>query len=737
MTENVSTKNLLTVTGTVENIIYKNEDNGYTVFDVSSEESDEVLTAYGTLPATNVGERVRLMGEWTLHPSYGRQFHVAYYEKELPASENEILRYLSSHAVKGIGPKTAKKLVDAYGEDTFDVIENHPDWLARIPGISAAKAVEISENFREQFGVRSLMIFAREHLSAAMSVKVYKRWGGAAVDIIKNNPYRLCDDIAGIGFERADGLARSIGVEADSAFRIRSGIRYVLTKASRSGGHAFLPYDKLVALAADTLGIASEQVMPCVEELTDEKRLVRCRVDGLDAVYDVSAYRTEKAIEQKLDVIERLSPRLDAGDIERFIKRIELEEDKQYAVMQRQAISSAVDHGVMILTGGPGTGKTTVIRALINIFDSIGMKIALAAPTGRAAKRMSEATQCEARTIHRLLEMEYADGEEPGFRRGEDNLLEDDVIIIDEASMVDMFLFDSLLKAIKPGAKLLLIGDADQLPSVGAGNVLNDLISSGRFTTVKLTEIFRQASESLIVTNAHRINNGEMPVLNQTDSDFFFLPREEDAAVTDTVIDLCLHRLPRKYGEEVREQIQIISPSRKGLAGTDTLNHRLQAALNPPSPRKREKQYREAVYREGDRVMQIKNDYELLWERDGKEGQGVFNGDIGRVETVNEGAGQLVISFDDRTTAYEFARMEELDHAYAITVHKSQGSEYPIVIIPAYSGCPPQLLSRNLLYTAVTRAQKMVIMVGRPEVVAQMVANKRQIMRFTGLFKQE
>lgn len=737
MTQNTQTdgKSLETLQGTVENIIYNNPDNGYTVCDMSSDDTDDIITACGILPGTVVGDKLKLVGEWTLHKVYGRQFSVAYYEKQLPATSNEILRYLSSRAVKGIGPKTAEKLVDLYGEDTFDVIENHPDWLAKIHGISAAKAQEISENFREQFGVRTLMMFCREYLSMAMSVRIYKKWGGAALDIIKTNPYRLCDEFRGIGFERADELARSIGVDPHSEYRITSGIRWVLSETSRTGGHSFLPYDRLVPLAAQRLQLGEDNIKAAIDVMVADNRLVRAKIESLDAIYDRSAFRCEHEIAEKLTLLDRICPRIDTGDVERLIQRIELEEDKHYAALQRKAIHDAVNNGVMVLTGGPGTGKTTVIRAVIRIFKSMDMDIALAAPTGRAAKRMSEATRCDAKTIHRLLEMEYNDEEEAKFKRDENDLLDEDVIIIDEASMIDMYLMNSLLRAVKPGARLMLIGDSDQLPSVGAGNVLCDIIASERFVTVKLTEIFRQAEESLIITNAHRINNGTAPVLNVKDNDFFFLGRDRDMNVSVTVMELWKTRLPRTYGEETVGDIQVISPSRKGIAGTENLNKMLQEALNPPDPRKRERKVRELIFREGDRVMQIKNDYDLSWEKDGKEGVGVFNGDIGRIETINIPAEQMVISFDDRVVTYDFSKLDELDHAWAITVHKSQGSEYPIVIMPVYGSCPPQLLSRNLLYTAVTRAKRMVILVGQAEVIYRMVENNRQIMRYTGLFR--
>lgn len=732
---------LISLCGTVENIIYSNSDNGYTVFDLSCDEAPEgvgdIVTAFGILPELSVGEKLSVEGEWSFSRSYGRQFKVAYYEIRLPTAENDILRYLKSGTVKGIGPKTSERLVSQYGEDAFDVIENHPEWLAKLPGISQKKASEISEAFRAQHGVRSLMMYCREFLTASMSAMVYKKWGGASIDMIRSNPYRLCEEFSGIGFERADKLARSIGIEADSEFRIMSGIRYVLGENSRTGGHSFLPFGKLTAASAAALGVGQDRTSEAIGKLVDEGKLVRTEISGIDAVFESRAFRCESEITRKLELLDRLCAGVDAPDVGRFITQIELEESVRYADLQRTAIASALNSGVMILTGGPGTGKTTVIRAVIRIFESLDMKIALAAPTGRAAKRMTEATSREAKTIHRLLEMEFDGGERDSFRKNEDDLLDEDVIIVDEASMIDMYLMNSLLKAVKPGARLILIGDSDQLPSVGAGNVLNDLIASESFCTVKLTEIFRQAGESLIITNAHRINDGQYPVLNSASGDFFFLQRKTDREVADTIVDLCTKRLPRSYGADIIGSIQVISPSRRGAAGTETLNNMLKEALNPPSPKKKEKPFRGVVFREGDRVMQIKNDYDLVWERDGKDGQGVFNGDIGVVETIDLPDEQMVISFDDRVVKYDFAKLEELEHAYAITVHKSQGSEYPIVIMPMYSSCPPQLLSRNLLYTGVTRAQKMVILVGDPAVVCRMVDNNRQIMRYTGLMRHE
>ena len=734
-------KELIILGGDVENIIYYNEENGYTVFDMSVDEAtgelpkDEIITVQGVLPKISTGERIKVTGEWTFDKRYGRQFRAAYIEICMPATENDMLRYLSSRAIKGIGPKTAAKLIGEYGPDTFDVIENHPEWLARVPGISATKAEEISKSFRGQFAMRSLMMLCREFLSVAMQQKVFAKWGASSVERIKENPYRLCEEFDGIGFERADRFAQTLGVTADSELRLRSGIGYVLNESARNGGHSFLPWNRLVPLAAQTLGATQDKISTTLDELVLAGKLSRVKVGNLDAVYDSASLRCEMEIEEKLDLLDRLCPRIEAGDVERFITRIELEEDKKYHALQRKAISDAINSGVMVLTGGPGTGKTTVIRAVIRVYESMDMRVALAAPTGRAAKRMSEATQTEAKTIHRLLETDFTDGKRDNFKKNENDLLEEDVIIIDEASMIDMFLMNSLLKAIKPGARLMLIGDADQLPSVGAGNVLNDIIASGRYCTVKLTEIFRQSNESLIIRNAHLINRGEYPVLNDAKSDFFFMNRQRDEDIASTIVELWKIRLPKTYGEQMAAGIQVISPSRRGIAGTESLNHMLQEALNPPSDRKLEKKFRDTVFREGDRVMQIKNDYDLTWEKDGKEGMGVFNGDIGVIETINVPSEQMVIRFDERLVEYDFAKLDELDHAWAITVHKSQGSEYPVVIIPMYRSCPKQLLTRNLFYTAVTRAKAMCILVGDTSVVKEMVDNNRQIMRYTGLFR--
>lgn len=736
MLDNTDGKNpaeeLVETSGLVERIIYQSEQTGYTVCDLS-DESGELVTLVGIMPFLSEGETIKALGRWEMHSSYGRQFKVEYYEKELPSSVPAILKYLSSRAVKGIGPVTAKRIVDKFGEDTFDVIESHPEMLAEIQGISRKRAEEISENFRAQFGIRSVMMFCRDFVGPTAALKIYQRWGGAAVDMIRANPYVLCDEIPGVGFVRADRIARSIGWEADAPERICAGTVYILRYNAEVSGHVYLPEDRLTEIAAHQLGVDIEKARAAMDRLELQGKIARVEVADRRCVYLKEYHDAELFIANRLTELEKLSTPLDTSDIDRFISQLELEFDIKYAAMQRNAISAAMTHGVMILTGGPGTGKTTVIRAVLTVFDRIGYKIALAAPTGRAAKRMSEATAREAKTVHRLLEMEFSGGaDRPVFKRDERTRLDEDVIIIDEVSMMDCLLMEALLKAIKPGARLILIGDADQLPSVGAGNVLCDIIESERFATVKLTEVFRQAGESLIVTNAHAINRGEYPNLSSNRSDFFFVPRERESDIARTIAELCAVRLPRRYGEEIRAGIQVITPSHKGEAGTAALNTLLQKTLNPPAKGKHEKKVRDVVFREGDRVMQVRNNYDLVWEKDGVSGIGIFNGDIGTIEAIDFVDESVTVNFDDRIAVYDFTMLDELEHAYAITVHKSQGSEYPVVIIPAYNA-PRQLLTRNLLYTAVTRAQEMAIIVGRADIVAAMVENNRPAKRFTGL----
>lgn len=730
---NADDAGLLRLTGSIEHVIYANEDNGFAICDLGTESGD-LITITGTLPYVGEGDSVTVYGKWVHNPKYGRQFRVETCERQMPADANSMLRYLASGAIKGIGPKIAQRIVDEFGDETFDVIEHHPEWLANVSGISRKSAKSIGADFAEKAGIRSAMMFFRDFFGAAATVRIYKRYGGNAVELAKKNPYRLCEEIEGIGFERADRMARDLGLATDSEDRICSGICYLLSSNAQANGHVCLPRDKTVQGAARLLGVDETAVNDALELLLAREQVHAERLGGIELLYDKKQYENEKYIATKLLLLDRVCPAMETANIGAFIDREQAETGVRYADLQRRAISDALENGVMLLTGGPGTGKTTVVRALLHIFSSMGLKIALTAPTGRAAKRLSESTSCEARTIHRLLE--YG-GEESGgrgrFMRDESNLLEENVLIVDEASMVDSLLMGALLRAVKPGSRLVLIGDADQLPSVGAGNVLRDLIDSGRFATVRLTEIFRQAQKSLIVTNAHAINRGELPRLDVKDNDFFFMPRSEDASITATVAQLCGVRLPRTYGAMATTGTQVIVPSRKGEAGTEHLNVVLQATLNPPSPEKREHRFREITYREGDRVMQVRNNYDMEWERDnGMTGAGIFNGDVGVIESIDPTDGNMRIRFEDRTVSYEFSLLEDLEPAYAVTVHKSQGCEYPIVILPL-GNVPPMLRSRNLLYTAVTRAQCIVIVVGREDVLADMVHNNRQTMRYTGL----
>ena len=722
---------LIRIDGVVETIIYSNKENGYTVCDIE-DSNGEPVTVTGILPYISEGDAVCFFGKWIHSPKYGRQFRAESFERELPADTAAILRYLSSRTIKGIGPKLAQRIVSEFGEDTFDVIENHPEWLAQIKGVSRKLAEEVSEDFKEKSGMRNALIFFRDYFGSTTTVKIYKKYGNRAIEIARENPYRLCEDIEGIGFERADMMAQKLGLAPDSPQRIMSGIVYLLSGNAAQNGHVCLPEAKLIEVAKSLLGCTAEMAQEALTSLTQGGR-VRCDVrDKVRYVYLPYAYDCEKYIATKLVLLDKLCPMVDIQDVAVFIDKEEKRNGLSYAAMQRRAIADALCNGVFILTGGPGTGKTTIVKALIDIFESMGMKVALAAPTGRATKRMSEATSREAKTVHRLLEMEFGDDESDRFRRNEKDPLEENVIIIDEASMLDNSLTCSLLRAIKPGARILFVGDADQLPSVGAGNVLSDIIASGRFATVRLNEIFRQAQQSLIVTNAHAVNEGKMPRLDVKDNDFFYLRRQTDGDIAATVVDLYRNRLPRSYGADTVNQIQVISPSRRGEAGTENLNVLLQNALNPPDPSKDEYQFRQTTFRVGDRVMQIRNNYELSWERADGEGMGVFNGDIGVITAINRGSSCFEIVFDDRHVVYDTSLLEDLEHAYAVTVHKSQGSEYPIVILPAY-GAPHMLLTRNLLYTAVTRAQRMVIIVGREDIVELMVSNNRTTMRYTGL----
>ena len=717
--------------GVIENVVYYNEGNDYAVLEVLLE-NNLLITAVGTVPIPFEGENVLLSGRWGYHKEFGKQFLIESFDKTLPKETEGILQYLSSRTVKGVGPVTAKKIVERFGEDTFEVIETHPEWLADIPGITMKKAAAISESFIEQNGLRDVVMFCKDYMTIPEATKVYKRLGSGAVGVIMKNPYVLCEGEYGISFTQADRIAMSLGFEPDCSYRVRSGIAYVLAYNAITNGHTCLPKDKLILAATEALGIDQEVVKTKIERFIKLDEFSQYSVDGIDFVMTNDVDGTEDYIAKRISAFNAQAAKFSVGDIDSIISNLEARVGIIYERLQRKAIYEALLNGVMVITGGPGTGKTTVVKALISIFSSLGQKVVLCAPTGRAAKRMSEATSAEAKTIHRMLEMDKGSDLEIRFGRNAGNPIDENVCIVDEASMIDLGLMQALVRAMKRGSRLILIGDANQLPSVGAGNVLADLISSNAVTTVSLTEIFRQSKESLIITNAHKINNGEKPNLSSVGGDFFFVSRGYERDIPSTVSSLITERLPKKYGISISDSIQVITPSKKGAGGVEILNAELQQKLNPPSRNKAEKSAHGTLFRVGDKVMQISNNYEIEWTRRGSEGMGIFNGDMGTIEDIDLQESVMKIRFDDKLVRYSFDLLDELELAYAITVHKSQGSEYPIVIIPMYS-CPPMLMTRNLLYTAVTRAKSMVIMVGRADMVMKMVENKHEILRYTTL----
>ncbi len=726
---------MLIVEGVVEDIIYSNEITGYMVCDIKCDQN--TVTAVGYMPFLNVGETVKITGKWVNHPEYGDQLKVELYEKLLPQTEEAIEKYLASGVIKGIGPATAARIVKAFGKDTLDIINFRPQMLAEVKGISLDKAIRIGQAFEEQKGLRNVVLFLQEYgISPACCMKIHKALGDKAVDEIKQNPYRLSDDIFGIGFRTADRIAMSLGVDPASKFRICSGIKHVLSQAA-GNGHTYFPEDKLKEQTSQLLQTNLADVEDSLVSLVLDKAIVAEKQDGINRLYLSSFFNAELAVCKKLIELTLVDFDSKMEDIDGKLRMIEAEEGIELAGMQKTAISEALKNGVLVITGGPGTGKTTIIKSIIRLLEREGHKIVLAAPTGRAAKRMSEATGYEARTIHRLLEIGYTgDDRDLLFQRNESNPLEADIVIIDETSMVDVLLMNHLLKAVPPGARLILAGDTNQLPSVGAGNVLNDIIGSGLVKTVLLTEIFRQAQESMIIVNAHRINSGELPYLNVKDKDFFFVPRSNAESVVRAVTDLCARRLPDTYGYEPMRQIQVLTPTRKGPAGVVNLNAELQKMLNKPAKTRCEKEFRDYIFREGDRVMQVKNNYNLRWVKAGQsyiDGTGVFNGDTGIIKKIDEKEQIIEVAFEeDRLVEYDFAILDEIEPAFAVTIHKSQGSEFPVVVMPVVPG-PQVLMTRNLLYTAVTRARDLVVLVGDEGTLAEMVANEREMLRYSGL----
>lgn len=725
------TNELLIIEGTVEKIIYSNSANGYTVAEIATQ--SELLTVTGTMPYLSEGESVKLVGEWTSHPSFGRQFNVTTYEKTLPATKDAILRYLQSGVIKGIGPATAIRIVEKFGDDALDVCENHPQWLTDIKGITPEKAKLIGEAFSAQSGLRSIIMFCKEFFGISTAMRMYKRWGKGAIEIVGANPYILCDEIYGVSFEKADAFAKAKGIKDDAPERICAALKFILRHNAFQNGHTYIPENKLCEVCKNLVNTSSENIKNALELCVQSGELNKVPTLDREAVYLHKYYKAEKYTAQKLFEMVSLSKiHKDIIDISKTIKEIEENDDIKYAPLQVEAIHKAVESGVMVLTGGPGTGKTTIVKAVLRVLELSGISVALCAPTGRSAKRMEAATGVEAMTVHRLLEAEINPERNDNFGKNEKNPLSQDFIIVDEASMIDILLMEALLRAIKPGAQLLIIGDKDQLPAVGAGNVLCDIINSREIPTVALKEIYRQANESKIIVNAHLINSGEYPDLCSKNSDFFFMPRDNFDDVNQTVTELIKYRLPKAYPDFAND-IQVIIPSRKGKNGTEALNVILQDAMNHAGPAKVELKVGSKIFREGDKVMQTRNDYNIPWtDENDVQGFGVYNGDIGYICYIDKGFEKVYVQYENRKAEYDFPMIDELEHAYAITVHKSQGSEYPIVVLPLYD-FPRRLQIRNLLYTAITRAQNVLIIVGKKEVVYGMVDNFKTSRRYTGL----
>lgn len=728
---------MITIQGTVEEIIFQNESNGYTVAMVETE--DDVVTIVGVIPLINIGETLSLQGKWDYHPNYGQQLKVETYSTVVPDTLNGIEKYLSSGLVPGIGPKTAKKIVEAFGADSIDILQYNPEKLKLVEGIGEKKAEKIAEAFVEQRELRDVMIFLQGYgISVNYGIKIYKKYGNETLAKVKENPYRLSEDILGIGFKMADKIAQSMGVDVRSKYRIHAGIKFVLMESS-GRGHTYIPKNELTTEASKILNVETELIQDGITELALNQEIQLENFDGEICVYYMPYFYAETNVCKKLIEISQGEINKLHLEIDGEIKKIEDENAIKFADRQKEALKESIENGMVVITGGPGTGKTTTINSIIKLFESQNQSISLAAPTGRAAKRMSEATGREAKTIHRLLEYNYVD-EEVGmaFSRDDGTPLESDVVIIDEVSMVDILLMNTLLKAILPGTRLILVGDVDQLPSVGPGNVLRDIIESKIIKVVKLDEIFRQAQESMIVVNAHRINKGEKPYLNVKEKDFFFMTRNSGENIADTIIDLCKERLPKFNGYDSLKDIQVLSPMKKGDTGVNKLNEKMQEALNPQHPNKKEKKSGDIVFRVGDKVMQIKNNYRTKWRLmdDGlvvEEGEGVFNGDYGFITRIDNEEGQITVFFDDnREAIYQSGQLDELRLAYATTIHKSQGSEFPVVIIPSCWG-PPMLLTRNLLYTAITRAKELVVLVGMEKYLNMMISNNRIVTRYSGL----
>ena len=723
------------LSGMVEEIIFRNDDNGYCVCGLNVQ--DTVITTVGYMPLLAPGETIEVEGEFINHPTYGSQFSVSSFSKAPPNSLDSIYKHLSSGMLKGIGPATAQKIVETFGEDSLNIIENDPERLAELKGISINKAIEISNSYQSQFGVRNIVMFLQKNnISPVYAGRIYKQFGGSAIEKIQDNPYILAREIQGIGFKTADKIAQLMGVHSDNPERLKAAVIFVLQEAT-GNGHTYLPRYTLISKTMQITESDGESVDMAIGDLCLHHYLVCEDYETFEAVFLAGMYMAETGVAQKLRELNDIPPKPVTDTLLKNIERVEKRIGIELEQNQRDAAIYAMTTPVVVITGGPGTGKTTVINTIIQAMEAEGKTVLLSAPTGRAAKRMTEVTNREACTLHRLLEAEFSREERrTKFGKNESYPLEADAVIVDEMSMVDIQLCHALLRAITHGTSLILVGDADQLPSVGPGNVLRDIIKSEGVFTVRLTEIFRQARESMIVMNAHRINNGQFPVLNQKDKDFFMMNRNSPEKIIETIVQLCTVRLPKAYGVNPYTDIQILTPMRKNAVGVNVLNDALREALNSADRRKNEKKFGEYLFREGDKVMQIKNNYDIPWESDDPfkpEGQGLFNGDMGIIKKINNNTEEMEIIFDDnKTVTYQFSSLMELEPAFATTVHKSQGSEFPIIIMPVYSS-NSMMQSRNLLYTAVTRAKQLVILVGQETMLAQMIENNNEFRRYSAL----
>ena len=722
-------------TGIITDIVFRNDSNGYTIAVLETE--TEYFTVVGTLPECKKGSRFKLTGAFKVHPSYGEQFAFSSFEELMPTDALSIERFLASGVIKGVGSKMAKAIVDEFGDDTLNIIEDNPDRLCEVSGIGSKKAAVIAKSYAERREFAHFSIeFQKIGLTTNASLKLYNNYGKDALELIKENPYRLIEEVPGFGFKKADNIAIKLGIPKDSPFRIKSGIIYVLSYYTGEGS-TYVPKNELCEKTAEVLDIPIEAIEETVIEMCFDGSLMMDSLEGQNVVYLYNYYMAEQAVCQNLVALDSASLSSLTADIDSMINMSERDSGMEFSEQQKKAIRNTLTSGVSVITGGPGTGKTTIINTIIRIFESSGFSVAIAAPTGRAAKRITQTSGHYASTVHRLLEYYYSEGsDEMVFGKTKEDQLDYDVIIVDEASMIDLLLMKGLTDAIKPGSRFIMVGDYDQLPSVGAGNVLRDIIESEYVQVSQLKEIFRQAKESMIVVNAHRINHGEYPFFNEKNTDFFFMERRKEKDVLALIIQLVTERLPSYYKDvDALKDIQVLTPVRKGLLGTENMNTELQMVLNPPREGVFEKKFGGKIFRVGDKVMQIRNNYKLGWKRkrDFTEGEGVFNGDVGYVTYIDSEFQKLTVCFDEEKYAeYEFNQLDELEHAYAVTVHKSQGSEFPIVVMPV-AWFPPVLATRNLLYTGVTRGKNAVVLVGMPEKLNAMVDNNRIKQRYSGL----